>query len=144
MILAGRRINDSMAAYVANDVIKTMLKHKLSLEAARVLVMGFTFKENVPDTRNTKVADLVRTLSDFVSELVIYDPMADIELAKREYGIELVNELPHGPFSTVILAVKHDKIAQLGESGIKALLSPSGLIYDLQDILPHDLSYGRL
>jgi len=75
---------------------------------------------------------------------VVYDPMADIELAKREYGIELVNELPEGPFSAVILAVKHDKIAQFGESGIKALLSPSGLIYDLKDMLPHDVSHGRI
>ena len=77
MILAGRRINDGMAAFVANDVIKTMLKRKQSIDRARVLVMGFTFKENVPDTRNTKVVDLVRTLRDFVEEVVIYDPMAD-------------------------------------------------------------------
>ena len=88
MILAGRRINDGMAAYVANDVIKTMLKRKQSIDRARVLVMGFTFKENVPDTRNTKVADLVRALRDFVAEVVIYDPMADVALAKHEYGID--------------------------------------------------------
>ena len=77
MILAGRRINDGMAAFVANDMIKTMLQRKLKIDDARVLVMGFTFKENVPDTRNTKVVDLVRTLRDFVDEVVIYDPMAD-------------------------------------------------------------------
>ena len=82
MILAGRRINDGMAAYIANDVIKTMLKRKQSIDRARVLVMGFTFKENVPDTRNTKVADLVRALDDFVAEVVTYDPMADAALAE--------------------------------------------------------------
>ena len=87
MILAGRRINDGMAAYIANDVIRTMLKRKQSIDRARVLVMGFTFKENVPDTRNTKVADLVRTLGDFVAEVVTYDPMADAALAKHEYGL---------------------------------------------------------
>ena len=144
MILAGRRINDGMAAYVANDVIKTMLKRKQSIDRARVLVMGFTFKENVPDTRNTKVADLVRVLRDFVSEVVIYDPMADVALAKHEYGLAISNELPKGPFDAIILAVKHDPIAALGEAGIKALLAPGGLIYDLKGILPPEVSHGRL
>jgi UDP-N-acetyl-D-galactosamine dehydrogenase len=144
MILAGRRINDGMAAYVANDVIKTMLKRKQSIDRARVLVMGFTFKENVPDTRNTKVVDLVRALRDFVSEVVTYDPMADRELAKHEYGIDIVTELPQGPFDTVILAVKHERIAKLGENGIKALLAPGGLIYDLKGILPPGVSDARI
>ena len=144
MILAGRRINDGMAAFVANDIIKAMLKRKQSIDGARVLVMGFTFKENVPDTRNTKVVDLVRTLRDFVGDLVIYDPMADIDLAKHEYGIDITNELPAGPFNAVILAVKHDPIAQLGEAGIKALLTPDGLIYDLKGILPRDVSHARI
>jgi UDP-N-acetyl-D-galactosamine dehydrogenase len=144
MILAGRRINDGMAAYVANDVIKTMLKRKQSIDRARVLVMGFTFKENVPDTRNTKVVDLVRTLRDFVSEVVIYDPMADRELAKHEYGLDIVNELPKGPFDAVILAVQHEPIAKLGENGIRALLAAGGLIYDLKGILPPDVSHARI
>ena len=144
MILAGRRINDGMAAYVANDMIKIMLKRKQSIDQARVLVMGFTFKENVPDTRNTKVADLVRTLRDFVADVVVYDPMADIALAKHEYGIILTNELPRGPFDAVILAVKHELIAQLGESGIKGLLASGGLIYDLKGILPQSVSHARI
>ena len=144
MILAGRRINDGMAAFVANDVIKAMLKRKQSIDGARVLVMGFTFKENVPDTRNTKVVDLVHTLRDFVGELVVYDPMADIDLAKDEYGVEITNELPAAPFNAVILAVKHDPISQLGEAGIKALLTPDGLIYDLKGILPRDVSHARI
>jgi UDP-N-acetyl-D-galactosamine dehydrogenase len=144
MILAGRRINDGMASYVANDVIKTMLKRKQSIDRARVLVMGFTFKENVPDTRNTKVVDLVRTLRDFVAEVVTYDPMADVELAKHEYGIDLTNKLPQGPFDAIILAVKHEPIAKLGESGIKALLAPDGLIYDLKGILPPAASHARI
>ncbi len=144
MILAGRRINDGMAAFVANDVIKTMLKRKQSIDGARVLVMGFTFKENVPDTRNTKVVDLVRTLGDFVAEVVIYDPMADAALARHEYGLALTNELPKGPFDAIILAVKHAPIAQMGEAGIKALLAPGGLIYDLKGILPPSVSHGRI
>jgi UDP-N-acetyl-D-galactosamine dehydrogenase len=144
MILAGRRINDGMAAYIANDVIKTMLKRKQRIDGARVLVMGFTFKENVPDTRNTKIADLVRALRDFVGDIVTYDPIADAKLAKGEYGINLLNELPQGPFDAVILAVDHDQIAKLGEAGIKALLAPNGVIYDLKAILPTAASHGRI
>jgi UDP-N-acetyl-D-galactosamine dehydrogenase len=144
MILAGRRINDGMAAYIANDVIKTMLKRKQSIDSARVLVMGFTFKENVPDTRNTKVADLVRALADFVAEVVTYDPMADAALARHEYGVNLTNALPRGPFDAIILAVKHDPIAAMGEAGIKALLAPGGLIYDLKGVLPPAASHARI
>ena len=144
MILAGRRINDGMAGYIANDVIKAMLKRKQSIDAARVLVMGFTFKENVPDTRNTKVADLVRALRDFVAEITIYDPMADAQLAEHEYGLGLVNELPQGRFDAIILAVRHDLIAELGEAGINALLAPGGLIYDLKGILPPTVSHARI
>jgi UDP-N-acetyl-D-galactosamine dehydrogenase len=144
MILAGRRINDAMAAYVANDVIKIMLKRRQSIDQARVLVMGFTFKENVPDTRNTKVVDLVRTLRDFVAEVVVYDPMADVALAQHEYALTLTNDLPRGPFDAIILAVKHDAIAKLGEPGIKALLAAGGLIYDLKGILPPSASHARI
>ena len=144
MILAGRRINDGMAAFVANDVIKTMLKRKQSIDRARILVMGFTFKENVPDSRNTKVADLVRTLRDFVAEVVVYDPMADAELARHEYGLSVANELPEGPFDAIILAVKHEPIARMGEAGVKALLAPGGLIYDLKGILPPSVSHARI
>jgi UDP-N-acetyl-D-glucosamine/UDP-N-acetyl-D-galactosamine dehydrogenase len=144
MILAGRRINDGMAAYIANDVIKTMLKRKQHIDRARVLVMGFTFKENVPDTRNTKVADLVHALDDFVAEVVTYDPMADAALAKHEYGLDLTNAVPQGPFDAIILAVKHDPIAALGEAGIKALLAPDGLIYDLKGVLPPAGSHARI
>jgi UDP-N-acetyl-D-galactosamine dehydrogenase len=106
--------------------------------------MGFTFKENVPDTRNTKVADLVRTLREFVADVVVYDPMADGELAKHEYGLSLTNELPNGHFDAIILAVKHEPIARLGEAGIKALLALGGLIYDLKGVLPPTVSHARI
>ena len=93
---------------------------------------------------NTKVVDLVKTLRDFVAEVVIYDPMADAALAKHEYGLTLTNDLPEGPFDAVILAVKHAPIAQIGEAGIKALLAPGGLIYDLKGILPPSVSHARI
>jgi UDP-N-acetyl-D-glucosamine/UDP-N-acetyl-D-galactosamine dehydrogenase len=144
MILAGRRINDGMASYVAGDIVKTMLKRKQRVENARVLVMGFTFKENCPDTRNTKVADLVQELAGLVAEVAVYDPVADIELAKHEYGITISNKLPDGPFDAVVLAVKHDGIAGMGEAAIRGLLAPNGLIYDIKGILPASASNARL
>ena len=144
MILAGRRINDGMAAYVAQDILKTMLKRKQRVDGARALVMGFTFKENCPDTRNTKVADLVHELGEFFAEIEIYDPLADAALAQTEYGIKLSNELPNGPFDAIVLAVKHDAIAELGPKRIKALLRDGGLIYDIKAVLPPDVSHARI
>jgi len=144
MILAGRRINDGMAVFIANDLIKVMLRHKQSIDSARILVMGFTFKENVPDTRNTKVIDLIRSLQDFGSDVVVYDPVADVDLARGEYEIDLTNTLPPAPFNAIVLAVKHDDIIRLGKSGISALLAPGGIIYDLKGILPRDLSNARI
>jgi UDP-N-acetyl-D-galactosamine dehydrogenase len=143
MILAGRRINDGMAGYVANDVIKTMLKRKQSIDRAKVLVMGFTFKENVPDTRNTKVADLVRALQDFVSEVVIYDPMADADLAKHEYGLFLQSELPQGPFDDHPRGeAQGDRPAWRGRH--QGAARPGGLIYDLKGVLPPAVSHARI
>jgi len=98
----------------------------------------------VPDTRNTKVVDLIRTLGDFVAEVVVYDPMADADLARHEYGLTITNDLPHGSFDAIILAVNHKPIAKLGETGIKALLAPGGLIYDLKGILPPAASHARI
>lgn len=144
VILSGRRINDSMAAFVANDVIKAMLRRKQSIKDARLLVMGFTFKENVPDTRNTKVVDLVRLLQEFVSEVVIYDPIADIPFAKQQYQLAIVNEVPCGPFDAIVLAVKHRSIMEMGEAVVTALLAPGGLIYDLKNILPRHASHVRM
>lgn len=133
-----------MATFVANNVIKTMPKRKQSIDITRVLVMGLNCKKSVPDTHNAKIVDLVQTLQDFVGEVAIYDPVADIELAKHEYGIEITNELPRGAFNAAVLAVKHDSIATLGEVGIKALLVPDGPIYDLKGILPRDVSHARI
>jgi UDP-N-acetyl-D-galactosamine dehydrogenase len=144
MILAGRRINDGMAAFVVGDVIKAMLKRKQRPETARVLVMGFTFKENCADTRNTKIADLVHELAQRVAELAVYDPVADARLAQQQYGITLSNSLPAGPFDAVVLAVKHTEIERMGETEIRRLLTPDGLIYDIKGILPATASHARL
>jgi len=144
MILAGRRINDGMAAYVAQDLIKTMLKRKLRVDAARVLMLGFTFKENVPDTRNTKIADLVAEIASYVGKVEIYDPLADAAEARHEYGLAISNTLPAGPFDAVVLAVKHDAIVELCREGLGKLLKPEGVVYDIKGLVPPGDSHARL
>ncbi len=143
MILAGRRINDGMAGFVARDIIKAMLHRKLKMDGAKVLVMGFTFKENVPDTRNTKVVDLVRELGSFLN-VVVYDPVADRDDALREYGIGIVPELPDDRFQAVVLAVKHREIMALGRERLGALLAPGGLTYDITGVLAPGESDARI
>lgn len=144
VILAGRRINDGMAAFVAMDIVRTMLANKIRLDTARVLVMGFTFKENCPDTRNTKVADLVRELNGFAAKVEIFDPVADPAAIQHEYELAATNQLPQGPFDAVVLAVRHDDIASLGPQALKGLLSEGGIIYDVKGLLPTSESHGRL
>ncbi|MDX2202330.1 MAG: nucleotide sugar dehydrogenase [Hyphomicrobiaceae bacterium] len=145
IILAGRRVNDGMAAFVAHDIVKVMAQRRLQIGNARLLLMGFTFKENCPDTRNTKVADLVRELQPFASAITIYDPHADPAEARHEYGIEITNECPEGSFDGIILCVKHAEIVALGEAWMrKHLASAQGFIYDLKEILPVSASDARL
>ena len=138
MILAGRRINDAMSAFVAQDIIKAMVKRKLRIDDARILVMGFTFKENCPDIRNTKIADLVRELDDYAAEVVLYDPLAGADEVKQAYDLAITNELPEGPFDVVVLAVPHAEVVALGAERIEGLLCENGLLYDLKSILPPD------
>lgn len=145
VILAGRRINDTMASLVCHDIVSVMLKKTASIGEARILMMGFTFKENCPDIRNTKIADLVRELKKFVADVVIYDPYASPKEAQDEYGLDLTNDLPNEKFDGAILAVKHDTIQSLGKDGIRSLLKPeTGFIYDIKGILPGDQSDGGL
>ena len=143
MILAGRRINDGMASFVARDIIKAMLHRKLKMDDAKVLVMGFTFKENVPDTRNTKVVDLVRELGSFL-DVVVFDPVADRDDALHEYAISIVDKLPEERFQVVVLAVKHREIMALGRDRLARLLAPGGLIYDITGARPPGESDARI
>jgi UDP-N-acetyl-D-galactosamine dehydrogenase len=144
VILAGRRINDGMAQFVAMDIVRTMLRHKIRIDTARLLVMGFTFKENCPDTRNTKVADLVRELMGFAGTVEIFDPVADPAAIRREYGLAATGVLPPGPFEAVVLAVGHEEVAALGRARLGALLAPGGIIYDIKAVLPAADSHGRV
>ena len=144
MILAGRRINDSMASYVAQDIIKTMLQRRLRVDGARILVIGFTFKGNCPDIRNTKVADLIAELIAFGHHVTVYDPLARRDEVEHEYSIKLAETLPSGPFDAVVLAVKHDEISCMPVEKFRALLGPGGLLYDMKYVLPVASSDTRL
>ena len=144
MILAGRRINDGMARIVAQDIVKSMLQRKLRADGARILIVGFTFKGNCPDVRNTKVADLASELQAFGHHVSVYDPLADRREVEHEYGIRLTNELPPGPFDAVVLAVKHDIVARMPAQKFRNLMVSGGLLYDMKGVLPITASDVRL
>tara|TARA_R110001606_G_scaffold134147_1_gene270413 strand:+ start:21291 stop:22586 length:1296 start_codon:yes stop_codon:yes gene_type:complete len=141
IILAGRRLNDSMGGYVAEEVVKLMVRKGRSVLNARCLVLGFTFKENCPDVRNTRVIDIIDELKSFHTEPIIFDPQANIAEVKAEYGIDIWNKLPEGKFDAVILAVAHKEFAQLD---IRSLVSDNGVVYDVKGILPKAIVDGRL
>lgn len=132
IILAGRRMNDGMGEYVANEVLKLMLKKGLQVLDSEILVLGFTFKENCPDVRNTKVIDIVKTLQQYNVNITIYDPWANQEIAKREYNVDVVNELPSKKFDSVILTVAHDEFKTLDIDSLKADMS---IVYDVKWML---------
>lgn len=141
IILAGRRMNDGMGEYVANQTIKLMLKKGIQVLGSKILLLGFTFKENCPDVRNTKVYDIVKALNEYQLNLCIYDPWADPAIAKHEYGVEVVNELPAEKFDAAILAVSHEKFAGLD---VAALLKENHVVFDVKSFLPREIVDGRL
>lgn len=136
IILAGRRLNDGMATYVATQLIKAMLKKRIHVQGSRILVMGLTFKENCPDLRNTKVVDILSELDGYGVQADCYDPWIDIQEAKKIYGIRPV-ELPQvGSYDAVLIAVAHQQFAQMGVEKIKLLCKPEHVLYDLKYLLP--------
>lgn len=142
IILAGRRMNDGMGAYVADRVVKLMLKKGIQVLNSHILVLGFTFKENCPDVRNTKVVDIVRTLKEYNLNVTIVDPWANPAIAKREYGLDIINELPTDEkFDACIAAVAHKKFEGLD---ISACLKPSHVIFDVKATLNRQFVDGRL
>ncbi len=141
IILAGRRMNDSMGQYVASETVKQMLKKDVKVNGSDVLVLGFTFKENCPDVRNTKVVDVVRNLEDYGINVSIYDPWANPEEVMHEYGLETSTKTPFKKYDAVVLAVSHKEFENLN---IKNLLSESGIIYDVKGILSKEEGVKRL
>ena len=144
IILAGRRLNDGMGAYVVSQLIKAMLKRRIQVEGARVLVMGLTFKENCPDLRNTRIVDIVKELCDYGICADVYDPWIDAAEAQHEYGITPVATLEQGAYDAVLLAVAHDQFKAMGAEGISALGKPEHVLYDLKYVLPRNAADLRL
>ena len=141
IILSGRRINDGMGEYVADQVVKLMLKKGIQVLGSNVLVLGFTFKENCPDVRNTKVIDIIKTLEEYNANVTIYDPWANPAIAKHEYGVELHNELPEKHYDAIILAVAHNEFKSLD---LKKITNGVSVVYDVKGILSEEVIDGKL
>jgi len=141
IILAGRRMNDGMGEYVANQTVKLMLKKGIQVKDSKILILGFTFKENCPDVRNTKVIDILKTLKDYKADVTIYDPWANPAEVKHEYGIDLQDTMPDAKFDAVILAVAHEKFIGFD---IEKLVNPNHVVYDVKGCINPDIIDGRL
>lgn len=141
VMFAARRLNDGMGDYVANQVIKCMNKKGILIKDANILVLGITFKENCPDIRNTKIVDIYHTLREYTSNIDIYDPWANVEKVKSEYGIDIMSNLPKKKYEAIILAVAHEQFKDIDFFDLKKDL---GVIYDVKGILPRNIIDGRL
>lgn len=141
IIFSARRLNDGMGAYVANQTIKCMNKKGVMVKDAKILLMGVTFKENCPDVRNTKIVDIYTTLQEYTNNVTVYDPWANADVVKHEYGIDITTELPIEKFDAVIMGVAHKQFLSLD---VKSLVKEGGVIYDVKGLLPRDIVDGRL
>jgi len=135
IILAGRRLNDGMGAYVAGQLVKAMLKQNIQVNGARVLVLGLTFKENCPDLRNTRVIDMVRELQDYGIDVDVHDPWADADAAKAEYDVGLLETPAAGAYDGVVIAVAHDQFRQMGAAVLRGFGGDRHVLYDLKNLL---------
>lgn len=145
VILAGRKINDGMGKYVVNRLIREMIQRRLHINGAKILVMGFAFKENCPDIRNTKVIDIVRGLEDFGAIVDVCDPIVDNEDAHKTYGVELKSTLPTtSDYTALVVAVEHQAFLQLNGEDLRHLLAPNGVLYDLKGVVVREFVDLRL
>jgi UDP-N-acetyl-D-galactosamine dehydrogenase len=136
IILAGRRLNDSMGAYVVHSIVKIMMKRGIASANCRALVLGLTFKENCPDLRNTRVVDIVKEFEDYGARIDVYDPWVNAEEAELEYGLRLITELEQGAYDAVILAVAHKDFTEMGSEKIRSLCKENGVLFDVKHVLP--------
>ena len=141
IILAGRRMNDGMGEYVANEVVKLMLKKGIQVLNSNILILGFTFKENCPDVRNTKVIDIYKALKEYNVNVTVYDPWANPKIAECEYGVQITNQLPTDKFDAAVMAVAHSNFYELD---LISLLEKLHVIFDVKSILKLQLVDGRL
>ncbi|EEO03406.1 Vi polysaccharide biosynthesis UDP-N-acetylglucosamine C-6 dehydrogenase TviB [Vibrio cholerae] len=144
VILAGRRINDGMGEYVATQLVKALARKKIHIDEAKVLIMGFTFKGDCPDVRNTKIIDIVNELQDFNMSVDVYDSWASKEEVYHEYGIELIDELHDGYYDAIVLAVDHSQTKQMGVEKLRRLGKKEHVLYDVKHVLTADEADIRL
>jgi UDP-N-acetyl-D-glucosamine/UDP-N-acetyl-D-galactosamine dehydrogenase len=144
IILAGRRLNDSMGAYVVTQLVKTMTQRRIHVQGARVLVMGLAFKENCPDLRNSRIVDIVRELAEYDVRADVYDPWVSPDDARHEYGISPVCQPEPAAYDAIIIAVAHAQFKAMGAAAIRALGKPQHVLYDLKYVLPAEESDVRL
>ena len=133
-----------MGQYVVSQVVKRMLKKRIHIEDANVLILGLTFKENCPDIRNTRVVDLVREFRDYGANVDVFDPWVNSRDAEHEYGITPINEPPQGKYDAIVLAVAHRQFREMGVEKIRKLGRRDCVLYDIKSILPKDQVDGRL
>ncbi|NOQ63322.1 MAG: Vi polysaccharide biosynthesis UDP-N-acetylglucosamine C-6 dehydrogenase TviB [Methyloprofundus sp.] len=144
IILSGRRINDGMGEYVVSRLVKLMLRNRIQVQASDILIMGFTFKENCPDLRNTRVVDIIKELETYGVNIHIYDPWVDAGEILAEYGITTVKTLEEGLYDAILLAVAHEQFKQMDIKQIRALGKPNAVVYDLKYLFPADQTDERL
>lgn len=144
VILAGRRINDGMGAYVASQLVKAMIKRRMHVQGSRILVMGLSFKENCPDLRNTRVIDIITELRDYGANVDVHDPWASPEEAHKEYRLELVEKPLNETYDAIIVAVAHRDFQEMGAQALRRFGKAGSVVYDLKHILPPDSSDLRL
>jgi UDP-N-acetyl-D-galactosamine dehydrogenase len=144
MILAGRRLNDSMANYVAGQIVKLMAGKKILAKGSRVLVLGLTFKENCPDLRNSKVADVVRELKNYGAKVDVYDPWIDRDEAEHEYGIRPIKRPRDGVYDAAVLAVAHKQFRDAGIGAVRKACKKNHVVYDIKYLFPASQVDGRL
>ncbi|MEZ9480609.1 Vi polysaccharide biosynthesis UDP-N-acetylglucosamine C-6 dehydrogenase TviB [Vibrio splendidus] len=144
VILAGRRINDGMGAYVASQLIKALLKKRIQVNGAKILIMGLTFKENCPDLRNTRIVDIIKELAEYNIEMDIFDPWVDPTEASHEYGLSVISQRPVEKYDGVIIAVAHQQFQSMSQEEYRALTKEESIIYDLKYVLSSDFADIRL
>lgn len=144
VILAGRRTNDGMGAYIASEVVRLMVRKGINPVQARILILGLAFKENCPDLRNTRVVDIVHALRGYNANVDVHDPWVEADEAAAEYGITPIDAPASGEYDAVIVAVAHRQFAELGARGVKAFAKPVSVLYDVKYVLPRDAVDGRL
>jgi UDP-N-acetyl-D-galactosamine dehydrogenase len=144
MILAGRRINDGMGAYVAERVVKLMTRRRIPVVDARVLILGLTFKENCPDLRNTRVVDIVQEFRSYNARVDVFDPWVDPVEARHEYGIEPIADPQAGTYDALIVAVGHRQFKAMGAARVRALGKPDAVLFDVKYVFPAHEVDGRL